>query len=66
LKKVKLGVGQIHNLFRICGLKRDLKNNIKDFRNDIKHTKLELELCKFGGLWKFGVKRPSSGFIIDS
>jgi hypothetical protein len=28
-------------------------------------TKLELKLCKFGGLWKFGVGRPSSGLIID-
>jgi hypothetical protein len=29
-------------------------------------TKLELELCKFGGLWKFGVGRPSSGLITYS
>ncbi len=39
LKKVRFGVWQIHNLFRIYGLKRDFKNNVKDFRNDIRHYK---------------------------
>jgi hypothetical protein len=46
-------------------LKRILRITSKILRMTLDITKLELKLCKFGGLWKFGVGRPSSGLIID-